>query len=78
MKDSEYILILLIIILIAVMFYGIYLIKQEGFKCLSSPLTFGAEKIEKYYGQMYCYCSNGISFNKTTIMRTSNPNFPTG
>lgn len=77
MKNIDYILILLLIILISVMFYGIYLIKQEGFRCLLSPLTFGTEKMEKFYGEMFCYCSNGISFNKTTIMRTASPNFPT-
>lgn len=72
MKYTDFILILLLIILIGVICYAIYFIKTDGFKCLSSPLTYGAEKMENKYGEMFCTCSNGINFNKTSAYLVKN------
>jgi len=72
MKTADYILIFLLIILIGVMIYVLYEIKTEGYKCLQSPLTYGADLFEKNYGFFDCNCMNGISFNKTLMRHQIN------
>ena len=78
MNKVDFILILLLIMTIATVFTGIYMIKTKGTRCLVSPLTYGAEILEKYYGEMNCACSNGISFNKFNMTRVIKLYSPSG
>lgn len=62
-------MIVLLILLIGDMFYSIHQVNGDGFKCISSPLTYGAKVFEKNYGKFDCICSNGISFNETSVLK---------